>query len=380
MDFFQDAKIMLLFEHKKKTDKKSAVSVFFLIFVCILYINMKKYISFAIVALLFAACSPVQKLQNVKGSYSIAFYNVENLFDTIHDPGKNDAEYLPSGANKWNAEKYSSKLKNIAQVLSEVGREKTPQGPAVIGLAEVENRNVLNDLVKEPAIAPANYRIVHYEGEDRRGIDCALLYDPKQFKSVTSALIPHKYQNNDTTHKTRGFLLAKGKMAKDKVCVIVNHWPSRGAAAPARVWAAKQVKAITDSLSNAEPKLKIIVMGDMNDDPMDESLVTGMRARKFVNEVQDGDFYNPWWKTLADDGIGTLQYRGKWNLFDQILLSYTLLYNKGLQYESHEVFSRDYLYQKSGNYKGYPFRTYGGKVWMNGYSDHLPVILYLRKQ
>lgn len=340
---------------------------------------MKKWILYSIVGILFVACSPVQKLQKNDGLYSVVFYNVENLFDTIPDPGKNDAEYLPYGRNEWNTEKYSAKLRNIAQVLSELGREKTPQGPAVIGLAEVENQYVLNDLVNEPAIAPANYAIVHYEGKDRRGIDCALLYDPKQLKIITSTLIPHKYQNNDTTHKTRGFLVVKGKMAKDKVCFIVNHWPFRGAAAPARIWAASQVKAITDSLNRVEPRLKIIVMGDMNDDPMDESMTSGLGARKYINEVKRGDFYNPWWETLEDKGIGTLLYRGKWNLFDQIVLSYTLLNNKGLHYDSHEVFNRDYLFQQEGNYRGYPFRTHAGKTWLNGYSDHLPVILYLKK-
>ncbi|NDV56962.1 endonuclease/exonuclease/phosphatase family protein [Bacteroides sp. 519] len=339
---------------------------------------MKNCVIFSLIIFICYGCGSVEKIQKAKGLYSVAFYNVENLFDTVPDPGKNDAEYLPYGANQWNTKKYTAKLANIAQVLSELTCAKTPQGPVVIGLAEVENRYVLNDLVIQPAIAAAKYGIVHIEGEDKRGIDCALLYDPKQFKLESSVLIPHKPFNNDTTHKTRGFLLVEGKVAKERICFIVNHWPSRGAAAPARIWAARQVRAITDSLANTHPDLKIIVMGDMNDDPMDESMIT-LGARKTIAEVVEGDFYNPWWATLEDEGVGTLLYRGKWNFFDQIVLSRNLLVGKGLKYESHEVFSRDYLFQQDGKYKGYPFRTHGGREWLNGYSDHLPTIIYLKK-
>ncbi|MDL2247633.1 endonuclease/exonuclease/phosphatase family protein [Bacteroides sp. OttesenSCG-928-J23] len=339
---------------------------------------MRKFLLLGIVLVLFS-CGSSQKVTKNKGLYSVAFYNVENLFDTVPDPGKNDAEYRPYGSKEWNTEKYTEKLKNIAKVLSELGRNRTPQGPAVIGLAEVENRFVLHDLVKEPAIAATGYKIVHFEGEDRRGIDCALLYDPNQFTVTSTTLIPHKYKNNDTTHLTRGFLLVKGKLAKSDLCVIVNHWPSRGADAPARIWAAQQVKALTDSLAGRDRKLKIVVMGDMNDDPMDESMAVALSAKKHIDEVAPGEFYNPWWETLEDKGVGTLMYRGKWNLFDQIVLSYPLLNGKGLQYESHEVYKRDYLIQQDGQYKGSPLRTHGGRAWLNGYSDHLPTIVYLKR-
>lgn len=317
--------------------------------------------------------------QKTKGLHSIAFYNVENLFDTIPDPGKDDGEYLPYGSREWNTEKYTAKLTNISRVLSELGREKTPQGPALIGLAEVENHYVLQDLVREPSIADKKYEIVHFEGEDKRGIDCALLYDPSQFKLTSAVLAPHRYQNNDTTHKTRGFLIVNGKVAKSKVCVIVNHWPSRGAASPVRVWAAQQVRELTDSIAATDKKLKIIVMGDMNDDPMDESMAVALGAKKQMNEVGARDFYNPWWEILEDKGVGTLMYRGKWNLFDQIVVSKNLLQGKGLIYDSSEVFIRDYLIQQDGNYKGSPLRTHGGRLWLNGYSDHLPTIIYLKK-
>lgn len=311
--------------------------------------------------------------------YSIAFYNLENLFDTIHDHGKNDHDFLPEGSMAWDSEKYRAKLTNMARVLSELTRDKTPQGPAAIGVAEIENRRVLEDLVAQPALSTTGYGIVHYEGPDRRGIDCALLYDPKQLTVTSSKLSPYVYPDNDTTYKTRGFLIVRGEMTGEDVCFIVNHWPSRGAESPARVRAADQVRALKDSLMNDNRKLKLFIMGDMNDDPMDESMSVALGARKYRHEVKKKELYNPWWEMLEDKGVGTLLYRGKWNLFDQIVVSKTLLGKKKLRYESSEIFMRDYLFQHDGKYKGSPLRTYGGREWLNGYSDHLPTIIYLRK-
>ena len=315
--------------------------------------------------------------QNERDLYSVAFYNLENLFDTIHDAGKNDLEFLPSGSYTWTAEKYEAKLKNLAKVLNEVSRDRVPEGPAVIGVAEAENNRVLTDLVSQPAIS--NYKFVHYEGPDKRGIDCALLYDPEQFTVTNSKLVLSTPFEGDTVHLTRGFLIVDGQMAGERVCFIINHWPSRGAKSPVRVHAAKQVRALTDSLMRTDKKLKLIVMGDMNDDPMDESMAT-LGARKYAKQVKKGEFYNPWWETLEDKGVGTLLYRGKWNLFDQIVVSRPLLKaKKGLKYDHNEVFIREYLFQQDGKYKGSPLRTHGGRVWLNGYSDHLPTIIYLKK-
>ena len=307
--------------------------------------------------------------QNERDLYSVAFYNLENLFDTIHDAGKNDLEFLPSGSYVWTAEKYEAKLKNLAKVLSEVSRDRVPGGPAVIGVAEAENNRVLTDLVSQPAIS--NYKFVHYEGPDKRGIDCALLYDPEQFTVTNSKLVLSTPFEGDTVHLTRGFLIVDGQMAGERVCFIVNHWPSRGAKSPVRVHAAKQVRALTDSLMRTDKKLKLIVM--------DESMAT-LGARKYAKQVKKGEFYNPWWETLEDKGVGTLLYRGKWNLFDQIVVSRPLLKaKKGLKYDHNEVFIREYLFQQDGKYKGSPLRTHGGRVWLNGYSDHLPTIIYLKK-
>lgn len=326
----------------------------------------------------FWLCITTAVAQNTERElYSVAFYNLENLFDTIHDSGKNDYEFLPDGSYQWTAKKYEAKLKNLSKVLSSLSRDLIPEGPAVIGVAEVENCKVLADLVKQPAIS--DYEFVHYEGPDRRGIDCALLYDPKQFSVTTSKLLLSTPFEGDTVHLTRGFLIVDGRMAGERVCFIVNHWPSRGAKSPVRVHAAKQVKALTDSLLRENKKMKIIVMGDMNDDPMDESM-HALGARKYKRDVKSGQFYNPWWETLEDKGVGTLLYRGKWNLFDQIVLSKPLIKSKkGLRYAHNEVFIRDYLIQQDGKYKGSPLRTHGGRVWLNGYSDHLPTVIYLKK-
>lgn len=309
--------------------------------------------------------------------YSVAFYNLENLFDTIHDDGKNDYDFLPDGRYAWNTTKYEAKLKNLAHVLSELSRGKVPQGPACIGVAEVENKRVLNDLLKQPAFA--QYKYVHYEGPDERGIDCALLYDSLQFQVKHSKLVYSAPFEGDTTDLTRGFLVVDGSLAGERLCLIVNHWPSRGSGEEYRIHAARQVKALKDSLFREDRHLKLIVMGDLNDDPMDESLQV-LGARKDREQVGEQEFYNPWWKTLEDDGIGTLCYRGKWNLFDQIVLTRPLLEGQGgLLYDGNEVFRPDYLFQHDDKYEGYPLRTHGGRKWLNGYSDHLPTIVYLRK-
>ena len=312
--------------------------------------------------------------------YSAAFYNLENLFDYTHDQGKDDYEFLPDGKNEWDSIRYVSKLHNMAQVISQLARDKQPEGPAFIGVAEVENRKVLEALVKQPALASTGYQFVHYEGPDKRGIDCGLIYNPALFQVTTSKL--DLYVNpNDTVHKTRGFLIVSGILANEKVTVIVNHWPSRGADSPARVLAGQQVRVLKDSLLTADPASKVIIMGDMNDDPMDESMSQALGAKREIKDVEQGGLYNPWWNTLAK-GMGTLTYRGKWNLFDQIVVSSNLLGDdrSTLKFCQNEIFYRDFMIEQEGKYKGSPKRTFGGSTWLNGYSDHLPTIIYLIKE
>lgn len=335
---------------------------------------------FILLALSLTSGQPAEKRYRL---YGIAFYNQENLFDTIHDPGKNDWEYTPGGTMKWGTMKYNAKLKNMSEVLSQlcVGQA-TPAGAAVIGLAEVENRRVLEDLIKQPALADRGYEIVHYEGPDRRGIDCAFLYNPKFFHCEATKLVPYVYPNNDTTYVTRGFLVMSGRMAGEKIHFIVNHWPSRAAGSETRERAGAQVRVVKDSLLAAWPGSKVVIMGDMNDDPNNKSMTTALGCKHKPTGVGDTELYNPWWDMLYKKGQGTLMYDGKWNLFDQIVFTGNLLGKdrSTLKFHRNEVFIRDYLIQQEGKDKGNPKRTHASGVWLNGYSDHLPTLIYLVKE
>ena len=318
--------------------------------------------------------------------HAVCFYNLENLFDTVHDYGKNDYDFLPNGSFHWTKNKYENKLKCMAQVICELGTDKVPYGASIIGVSEVENDKVLEDLCAQPNMKERGYKFVHFEGPDKRGVDCALIYNPKAFE-VTKAF--HKlyvYENGDTTHATRPFLCVHGILAGDPLTVIVCHWPSRGVESPFREAGGRQVRALTDSIRAADPDMRIMVMGDMNDDPDNASMAKCLGAKRKMKDVDEGDFYNPWWDMLRKKGQGTLSYQGAWNLFDQIVLSKNLLdVNETKDYShltlhSHHIFKRDYLIQQSGKYKGTPKRTTSGGVWLNGYSDHLPTVTYLVKK
>lgn len=319
--------------------------------------------------------------------YGVGFYNLENLFDTKHDEGKNDYEYLPEGRNKWTEMKYNSKLRNMSTVLSEMGTDVLPGvGCAVIGVSEVENRHCLEDLVNQPKLKARNFKFVHVEGPDKRGVDCGLLYNPKFFTPQKVRLVPYVYEKKeDEGHATRGFLTVTGTLAGERITVIVCHWPSRGATSYYRELAGRQVRVIKDNLMKEDPNAKVIIMGDMNDDPRDRSMSVALGAKRDMKEVEPGGLYNPWWK-LHDTGTGTLTFGGSWNLFDQIVVSYSLLHQEGrqdyntLKFRQHQIFRRDYLFQQEGQYKGGIKRTHAGGVWLNGYSDHLPTIIYLMKE
>lgn len=343
---------------------------------------MKKMILLGSLFLLLCSASFMRAQNNKYAMYAVGFYNQENLFDTIHDEGKNDYDFLPNGSYQWNTQKYTSKLKNMAYVLGQLGTPKLPMGAAVIGLAEVENDRVLNDLVQQPGLKEKGMKFVHIEGPDKRGIDCALLYNPKFFTVEDSKLVQYVYEPKDSAWKTRGFLVVGGQLAGEHVYFVVNHWPSRGAVSYYRERAGAQVKAIKDSLQRVAPNAKLFIMGDLNDDPFSPSVAKSLGARREIKDVEDGGLYNPWWDMLAKKGQGTLKYRGKWNLFDQIIMSKNLLDKdySTLKFFRNEIFSRDWLFQTEGKYKGYTKRTTAGGVWINGYSDHLPVVVYLVKQ
>ena len=346
---------------------------------------MRKLLLVLFCTVLFGTSVSAQKKFSV---YAIGFYNVENLFDTTHDEGKNDHDFTPNGSYQWNEMKYRHKLHNMASVLAEMGTDVLPNvGCAAIGLAEVENDHVMNDLTAQPELAARGYKYVHIEGPDRRGIDCALIYNPKLFTVRDTKLVPYVYDlPKDSTHATRGFLTVSGTLAGEHVTIIVCHLPSRGAGSYYRELGGKQVKALKDSLLREDPKVKVLVMGDMNDDPTNKSMYECLSAKGEINEVGADDMYNPWYNVLVKEGTGTLQYQGKWNLFDQIIMTPNLLNKDGkkdfseLKFWKNQIFRRDYLFQESGKYKGNTKRTTAGGVWLDGYSDHLPVVTYFAKQ
>ena len=346
---------------------------------------MRKLLLVLFCAVLFSAPASAQKKFSV---YAIGFYNVENLFDTTHDEGKNDYDFTPTGSYQWNEMKYRHKLHNMASVLAEMGTDVLPNvGCAAIGLAEVENDHVMNDLTAQPELAARGYKYVHIEGPDHRGIDCALIYNPKLFTVRDTKLVPYVYDlPKDSTRATRGFLTVSGTLAGEHVTIIVCHLPSRGAGSYYRELGGKQVKALKDSFLREDPKVKVLVMGDMNDDPTNKSMYECLSAKGEMNEVGANDMYNPWYNVLVKEGTGTLQYQGKWNLFDQIIMTPNLLNKDGkkdfseLKFWKNQIFRRDYLFQESGKYKGNTKRTTAGGVWLDGYSDHLPVVTYFAKQ
>ena len=346
---------------------------------------MKKYMALVVFALLLGTnAAQAQRRYSV---YGIGFYNLENLFDTCHDAGKNDYEYLPDGTNKWTGLKYSHKLKNMAKVLSEMGTDWLPGvGCAAIGVSEVENAKCLTDLCNQAPLKARNFKFVHIEGPDQRGVDCALVYNPSLFKVRSQQLVPYIYKlSKDAQRATRGFLVVKGVLGGEDVAIIVCHLPSRGAESYYREEGGRQVKEVKERLQKEDPDIKILIMGDMNDDPQDKSMAVALGAKRKIKDVPKNGLYNPWWDVLAS-GTGTLQYDGKWNLFDQIILSQNLLHQEGaddygtLKLRRHQIFRRDYLFQKEGRYKGNTLRTHAGGVWLDGYSDHLPTVVYLMKE
>ncbi|MDE6218375.1 MAG: endonuclease/exonuclease/phosphatase family protein [Muribaculaceae bacterium] len=315
--------------------------------------------------------------------FGVAFYNLENLFDTINNNGKYDLEFSPAGKNKWDSFKYWSKIKNLSYAISKMATKTTPLGPAIIGCSEIENITVLQDLVKAEAIRDLNLQIIHHDSPDRRGVDVSLLYNPRFFQPIHvtnhTLVIPGMEY-----FKTRDQMCVTGLLGGSRVAVIVNHWPSRRGGSQQssylREAAADLTKQISDSLMKVDPNMGIIIMGDLNDDPSDRSCAVTLGAVKNIKDVKEGGFYNPFWQ-LLDKGIGSYIYRGGWDLFDQIIINYNLVEGRnGLKFDHAEVFNKDFLKQQTGQYKGYPLRTFSGGAWTNGYSDHFPTEIFLLKE
>lgn len=320
--------------------------------------------------------------QNTYEVLTIAFYNTENLFDTRNDDFTFDDDRTPEGKDAWTEEKYHQKLNNIAKVISEIGIELSRNSPEIIGLCEIENYSVLEDLLNTTKLISKDYKIIHFDSPDRRGIDNALLYNPNIFIPIASKAIAVPIQNGDGKRRyTRDILVSTGTIQNEKFAFLVNHWPSRSGGEKAsrnyRKSAALVNRKICDSLWAIDPSLKIINMGDFNDDPKNNNVKNILKTSENPNQFQ---FYNPMLK-LYKKGIGSLAYRDNWNLFDQILVSGAMLNKdyKNFQYYKAEVFKKEYLITSKGQYKGYPFRSYGYNGYLGGYSDHFPVYLYLIK-
>ena len=311
----------------------------------------------------------------------ITFYNLENLYDTINQTDVDDEEFTPGGKSNWDSKKYLEKLAHISEVISKIGTETTPDGPAVMGLAEVENLAVVQGLVSQPSIIKRNYQIVHFNSPDLRGIDVALIYQPKYFK-VTNATSNRLKIEGDDNFFSRDQLVVSGILDGEPMHFIVNHWPSRGGgqekSEAKRIAAAQLSRHLVDSLLAINPKAKIMVMGDLNDDPSDVSVVKHLNTTNDKNALTGNQLFNPM-ADILKNGTGTLQYRDKWNLFEQIILSPAFFSENKSGYRFHEaqVFNKPFLIQQDGEYKGYPLRTFGGKDYLGGYSDHFPVMVFI---
>jgi len=320
---------------------------------------------------------------------TIAFYNLENLYDTENDEAINDeASPMMEMSEGLRADVYESKLKNMARVIADIGSDIAKNAPAVIGVCEIENRKVLEDLVAQKALAKYDYGIIQFDSPDRRGIDVALLYQKGLFKPTN--FNKHElflYNDNDRSKRiyTRDQLLVTGLLDGDKISFIVNHWPSRSGgeskSRPKRIKAAKLNKKLIDSLLSDDPYAKIITMGDLNDDPTSPSVKDVLKPKSDREDVKLKDLYNPM-EEMHQRGLGTLAYRDGWNLFDQMILSSELLKKDYDSYRFYKagIFNKNYLANPQGRYKGYPYRSYADGGFTGGFSDHFPVFVYLIKK
>lgn len=302
---------------------------------------------------------------------TVAFYNVENLFDTDDDPHANDEDFLP--AQHWTEARYRLKLERLAEVIDRLGDD---NGPEVLGLGEVENDKVIRDLLKQEGLKEKGYSYIHKDSRDRRGIDVALLYKPSVFKPFCSqAYRIHMPGNNHFI--TRDILLAGGVMDSDTVYFLVNHWPSRlggeKESEPHRLAAAKRNKKLVDSLQAAHPGAGIIVMGDFNDEPYNRSIKEVLRA----GNGKGPGLYNPFYE-IGKAGKGTVRFKSEWELLDQIMLSGSFLTRSRHRYisGSADIYDPLWLHYMEKPSNG-PFRTFSGKKYYGGYSDHFPVFLQL---
>mgnify|MGYP000229932355 FL=1 len=323
---------------------------------------------------MFPSISSSKQKQNIT---TIGFYNVENLFDTIDNPSTADDDFTPKGKKQWTYKKYKIKVKKLGSVISQLGMKRSKYPPAIVGLVEVENAKVVNDLANSSYLRKHHYGYVHHDSPDERGIDVALLYNKIAFELLSSKTYPIflKDDKGDRDY-TRDILKVSGNLHGELIHILVNHWSSRREGTEEsehkRIIAAETLRGIIDTIKAKEMDAKIIIMGDFNDDPNSKSV------QEYL--VKD-DFYNPMESLLDVEKLGTTTYDKKWNLFDQIIFSNNFLEKEeGKLYFKHaEIFNKKWLKIFKGKLKGSPFRTYIGPWYQGGFSDHFPVYAFLKK-
>jgi endonuclease/exonuclease/phosphatase family metal-dependent hydrolase len=307
---------------------------------------------------------------------TVAFYNIENLFDLRDSRFTNDNDFLPESVKRWTPKRYQNKLQKIGYAISNIGRQETGKHPAIVGLAEVENAKVLKDLIASKHLEDCDYNYVHFDSLDERGIDVALLYNTKAFKVLHTETFSVSLVDNDgTPDYTRDILLVGGKLDGENVYFILNHWSSRREGVEEtefkRLAASEKVSEIISWLTQEDKHAKIMVLGDFNDTPQNESL---------KRLTEDHSLFNPF-ETLRSFTRGTVKHRRQWYVFDQILVSTNFFKSSKNEFEFFKanIFDVDFLKLFRGPFKGAPFRTYVGKKYKGGYSDHFPVYTILKK-
>lgn len=341
---------------------------------------MKELNKTIIILLLFCLTSQLQ----AQGEYKLMFYNVENLFDIYNDSLKNDDEFTENGDKFWNNRKYYEKLNNIYKVITAIGEW---NAPSIIGLCEIENRFVLDELISKTPLYKLNYEVVHYESPDKRGIDVALLYRPNHFEVIESK--PVQVFLGSSNRPTRDILYVKGILAKsDTLHIFINHWPSRwGGQAnsePKRIQAAQVLRKSVDSLCAINPNASIIITGDFNDHPTDKSITETLNAKTSVDSIEANQLYNLSFYLEEKMGLWTYKFHEEKGILDQIIVSGALLNQTNKIYTTKDeafVFTAPFLLEKDEQGFGEkPFRTYIGFKYNGGFSDHLPTYINLKIQ
>ncbi|MBL7919235.1 MAG: hypothetical protein JNJ40_02910 [Bacteroidia bacterium] len=327
-----------------------------------------------------------QKLDKDKKYFisAIGFWNVENLYDTLNDQWKNDEEFTPSGKNVWNGARYRIKIDHLADVISQMATDVTPDGLAILGLCEIENKSVVEDLVNSPRLKKRNYKVEHIEGPDARGVDPSFIYNPTYFK-LTKSVSYHVTLVTDSAYKTRDILVVSGSFLGEPLSVLVNHWPSRRGgelkSRPNRNGAAKVARHISDSITTSDPTAKVILLGDFNDDPTSVSIKEIVNTCGEIKKCEGEKYYNPMEK-LYNEGTGSIAWQDSWNLFDQAIMNKNFLPKnyESWQYYAVRIFNKSFLKFDYGNNKNYPFTTYHIGTYTGGYSDHFPVYVLIAKE